>query len=253
VAEGKHERGSEKEKFCGIPGSPKCKCGEDYRGNCEPGWVNHTFPRLVRQKTKKFTFAKEFEAHHVLCVSCVSEGIIAAEGIDAVVRGTVWCINRKKNMLAMPLWGHTVKWYCDITEDGGEVDTTAKSPPFRNIPQHDFDHNCNNGYTHEVLECCKGLAKKVEDKGHDASKANLAGTLDGLSDHWVGELKARGRRNGGTHKSWKAAQDSTGNEWCKPFSMANDAFVSSKSFPNRKFDESLTKWIDRIATAIAGG
>ena len=58
-------------------------------------------------------------------------------------------------MKAMPLWGHTVQWYCSFKEDDdgtieGKVKSRTREPLFKNIPQHDFDHNYEKGYTYEV-------------------------------------------------------------------------------------------------------
>src|SRR5262245_22480541 len=133
-----HQRGESKGLFCGIPGRP-CACGNDYVDICEPGWSNVTFPRLVKKKTGSSTFPKKFEAHHILCVAPIGSETVANTNIDARVRSTQWCINNGSNMLGMPLWGHTVMWYCSIAASGGSIKATLTAPPFANIPQHDWD------------------------------------------------------------------------------------------------------------------
>lgn len=245
-----HKRGAKKEQFCGIPGNP-CECGNDYIKICEPGWSSHTFSRLVNAAAGKFSFDKKYEAHHVMCVAPVSSEIIAKDSIDGVVKATVWCINNKDNMLAMPLWGHTVMWYCAITAAGGDIKTDSVPPAFANVPQHDWDHNCKEGYTWEVEQDAKSLAKELEEMGHEAKPENLAGALNALSSKFVGILATRGAREGGTHKSF--TEGGTGENWCHPFSMASDGKVTSKGYPVRNFDERVKKWIERIAKAIKEG
>ncbi|GAA5182357.1 hypothetical protein GCM10025771_31460 [Niveibacterium umoris] len=245
-----HQRGAKKGEFCGIPGNP-CECGNDYIKICEPGWSSHTFARLVKAKAGKFAFEKKYEAHHVMCVAPVSAEVIAKPAIEGVVKATKWCINNSDNMLAMPLWGHTVMWYCDITEDGGEIKDDSPAPPFANIPQHDWDHNCKQGYTWEIEQEAKKLADKLKEMGHKAQPKNLAGALNALSSRFKTTLATRGGRKGGTHKMFiDGASDS---EWCHPFSMASDGKVTSKGFPVRSFDERVAKWIKRIAEAIKEG
>lgn len=114
------------------------------RGDSPAAWGNsYAYLRLVRAKIKPFTFKKIFEAHHVACVAPVSAFIAGDSALKDVVHQTTWCINKPSNMLAMPLWGHTVKWYCQITaaSDVVNIDAAQQAPPFKNIPQHNFDHN----------------------------------------------------------------------------------------------------------------
>ena len=146
---GEHDRGERKGQFCAVPARPKCDdCphDKDYIEVCEPkGWYEHTFERLVNAEAGKFTFPKKYEAHHLVCVAPTTQELVSKKGIQGVIRQTKWCINNKDNMIAMPLWGHTIKWYCTISEHGGEINENEKAPKFKNIPQHDFDHNCKEG------------------------------------------------------------------------------------------------------------
>ena len=255
---GEHDRGKREGQFCAVPANPKCSdCPESktYIEVCKPrSWFAHTFERLVRAKAGAFTFDKKYEAHHLACVAPVTKDLVAHPKIKGVLEQTRWCINKKSNMIAMPLWGHTVKWYCAITSEGGEIDDSRRAPRFKDIPQHDYDHNCKEGYTWEVEQVVKELAAECEMAGHKLKGSDLAGSLDDISDDFKSKLlEERGKRKGGTHAAWKLGQKEPPDpQWCHPFSMASDAKVTSKGFPVRSFDEAVAKWIDRISTAIAG-
>jgi hypothetical protein len=123
-------------------------------------------------------------------------------------------------------------------------------PPFANIPQHDYDHNCSGGYTHEVEEDLKGLAKEISDAGHDIKPEDIAGELDSRSSTFRSTLQARGGRQGGTHAGWQMGLSEPQSRWYVPFSMASDGCLTEKGFPVRKFDERVAKWIQRIASAM---
>ena len=248
---GDHERGSKKGLFCGVPGTP-CDCGNHYIKICEPGWGGHTFRRLVRASAGTSSFAKKYEAHHVLCVASVSEGIVAKTAIEGVVKETDWCINNKDNMIGLPLWGHSVKWYCDFALADAPQIAGQAAPAFANLPQHDWDHNCTGGYTHEINKALDGLAKQVESAGHEVKPANLKSALNAQSGKWNATLKARGARLGGTHAAWALGSASPDSKWYLPFSMASDGCATGRPMP-RRFDVQLAKWIKRISEAITGG
>jgi hypothetical protein len=244
-----HKRGEKKGKFCAVAGTP-CECGNDYFKVCKPGWAAFTFPRLVKAAAGAFTFPKRYEAHHIVCVAPVSAEIVGKTGISGIIRVTKWCINEKKNMLAMPLWGHSVMWYCLIKAAGGKVLTGVARPAFANIPQHDWDHPA---YSVEVTNDCKRVAKDIKDAGHQADSADIQAELDGLSKKWKAALKARGNRDGGTHACWRKGMKNPDSDWTAPFSMASTAQMTKKGFPIRNFDDKTDQWIERIAKAIKGG
>lgn len=256
---GKHDRGSREGKFCAVPAKPKCTdCpgSKDYIAVCEPPeWFDHTFSRLVSAKVGPFTFAKKYEAHHVLCVAPVSDKLVSNSAIEGVIKQTKWCINNEQNMLAMPLWGHTVKWYCKDIETKKMIPGGLGAPPFADIPQHDFDHNCNGGYTDDIRKACDDLVEEIEEAEHELKGDSLVGRLNQLSGKWKNELVVtRGKRKGGTHAAWAAAQGATADpQWCHPFSMASEGKVSSIGFPVRNFNDEVMKWINRIADAINSG
>lgn len=254
---GKHDRGERKGQFCANPAETPCDdCSEskNYIEVCKPrSWFTHTFERRVRTATA-YTFDKKYEAHHIACVAPVNEVLYGDKDLIGAVEQTKWCINKKSNMMAMPLWGHTVKWYCAITEDGGEIDDDRTAPKFKNIPQHDYDHNCKEGYTWEVEQAMKELAAEIENADHDLKGPDLAKALDNISKDFKSKLlDERGMRLDGTHAAWQLGQKEPPDpKWCHPFSMASDEKVSSKGFPVRNFDGAVAKWIKRISEAIAG-
>ena len=219
----------------------------------------------MRRKKVPFVFDKQYEAHHLVCVSAVTNKLLSRSTIiKPVIKQTKWCINNKDNMLAMPLWGHTVKWYCSITAADVKVKNPLRkikgkvpAPPFQNIPQHNWDHIGNECYLWEVEEEVDKLADDVESSPHQLKGKKLEDRLKTLSTNFKNKLVAkkggRGWRKGGTDAAWGLAQKPTPDpEWCHPFSMASNGKVTSKGFPARDFGEELTKWIERIAKAIAG-
>jgi hypothetical protein len=253
-----HKRGGKKKGFCTQPSETKCDdcpCPKNYIEICKPGWAGHTFERLVQASSGEFVFDKKYEAHHIVCVAPVTEHLLGGK-LKTVIIETKWCINNKTNMMAMPLWGHTVKWYCSfVTSAAGKVTGAIRSrrgaPPFQDIPQHDFDHNCKEGYTWEVENAVKQLVKDIKDSGHTLKGDDLVEELNDLADDFREKLlDERGVRKGGTHDGWKLGQKGD-DEWCHPFSMASDDKVSKIGFPIKEFDSKVGRWIDRIAKAIA--
>ena len=251
-----HERGKKKKDFCAKPGKP-CECENNYFTVCDPGWENYTYPQWVERKVNPSSYQEGYEAHHIVCVSSVMTQLYSKRGVQRVVKETTWCINEKRNMKAMPLFGHTVKHYCSIGKKVGRfIRVDLDPPPFVNIPQHDWDHNGNGSYTDEVNTSVKELANEIkeieQDKKHDYSGDDLAEELNSLSSDFRTKLRTRGIRNAGTHLSWIEARDvEDSTNWCKPFSMASTA--SLKGFPARDFDSEAQDWIDRISKALRGG
>jgi hypothetical protein len=262
---GDHDRGRRDDgsSFCTLaPEKPcdDCKgCGGDgktYIEVCEPtSWAaGYQFPQLVRAKIKPYVYAKKYEAHHVACVASVTGQIVGESALQDIVRQTKWCINKKNNMLAMPLWGHTVKWYCRITMASAvvDIDLTQLAPPFKNIPQHNFDHG---RYNVEVDSACKKVAEKCKkaNKEHKLKDGDLAALLDRVSDGFKAMLDKRGKRKDGTHNAWSLGQKVPPDaEWCHPFSMASNAEVTAVGFPVRKFDDKVAAWVAKTSRAMKG-
>jgi hypothetical protein len=257
---GDHDRGDRKENFCTVPARPPCKRAQncaDYIKICEPKsppWTGHEFFRYVKAQTGPRVDDKRYEAHHILCVGAVTDRLLGDTTIHDVIVQTNWCINNEDNMMALPLWGHTVKWYCSVSATGGDIDSSVTtSPAFNNLPQHDFDHP---RYTLDIEDTVSRIANKVA-KGtedHKVKAESLQGTLKTYSGRYRSALLARGKRKGGTHHCWTVLAQQTPPDptWCHPFSMASNSQVGHKDYPGKKFDRKLSAWIARLAKGIAG-
>ncbi len=226
-------------EFCMVRGGPKCSCPDksNYR-KCDPKCIWDGVSLSFLQGTKRIAPAG-YQAHHAVCVSSVNtlpDAEVAAERVAKALYVTRWCINRKRNMIALPMWGQTVKWYSNI---GSAVQTLIKKgaqPPFKDLPQHDIHHNDADGYTSEVTSDIQTVWKTVnkKTKACEFNAEDLCTDLDGLSDKWKEELGVRGIRQGGTHAAWtKAMGDDNFQCWVEPFSMAATASCGRKSFPFR--------------------
>ena len=249
-------------QFCTVPSESKCTdCTEtkNYREVCKPGWGGFTFERLIKGESAP---GKQYEAHHIVCVSPATAELLGNPKVRGPVEATKWCINNGVNMMAMPVWGHTVKWYCSFNSVAGVIKAAFRQdpgePPFKNIPAHDIDHNIEGGYTHEIRDDLKRIAKEIEKKGHQMEGQPLVTALNNLANRYekilVSGEGARGGRKGGTHKGWElGAKEPSDPQWLHPFSMAKTPRVSDMGFPARNFDEKLAAWIDRIANAISAG
>jgi hypothetical protein len=268
----KHKRGYREAKFCTSPADPPCKndgslpkvagCAH-YIDICKPkpSWdrkgFTHAFRRVVRAtKIDPYVFDKKYEAHHIVCVAPATKELLGNEKIKGAIEQTEWCINNKDNMMAMPLWGHTIKWYCRVTKAGGTLvgSTTLSAPPFANIPQHDIDHNSKQGYTSEIQEEMIRIAGDVEKVDHKLQGKALLEALKEVSKDFRAELKRRGtERKDGTHNAWKLAQKPTCDpHWYEPFSMADDGKFEELGFPVRDFDAKAERWIEKIKDGIIG-
>jgi hypothetical protein len=166
----------------------------------------------------------------------------------------------------MPLWGHTIKWYCgdfaDFDLDAEEVQdlldsadlfARRRSPKFKDTPQHDYDHNSSDGYKQEVDTELKKLAGKVakSKKKHEGKVDELRGDLEALSRHFRSELKRRGERQSGTHKAWHAGLKGTNGKWYEPFSMANDGSAEPRTFPTSGEDsDKMRRKVKRLLEAL---
>lgn len=211
-------------EFCSSRG-----CGHnDYREVCKPSWSALGYPQLKKGVPTPLSY----QAHHLVCCAEVNKVLVAgaaAKGIKSIVDETLWCINAKPNMKAMPVWGITVMWYAN--DFLGLVPTTKiyamaaatdrkKAPPFQNIPQHDYNHGGEDGYNSEVEKKLQKIAKALakSKKTHQQKQEALASVLNTLAGRMRSQLDTRGLRAGGTHDCWMNAK--TRANWYVPFSMS---------------------------------
>jgi len=211
-----------------------CEPSNNYRDNCsDPGWkgrrkgenlalaaFQYVLKRTLKDDAGKVTgyeyYKVPWEAHHMLSVSCVNN----LDGLDsdqkqAVRRccdATTWNINNSDNLIALPLFGHTIKWYA--------IDCNEEAPGWANWPQHDWDHNSTKGYCNDVRDEILEFYRKLEKKSneHEIEKRSIASNLKTMETRWRGLIKKRGSKGRGTHEEWK----NKGEGWYKPFSMADD-------------------------------
>jgi hypothetical protein len=176
--------------------------------------------------------------------------VIEIDAIDSVLRDTTWCINKKRNMLGMPIWGPTVKYYMAAHKAADSLSLVA--PPFANIPQHLVDHDL---YNTEVDGKLQALVSnwKVLKKDHELEPKDIKDDLGNTSSAMRRVLKRRGQ---GSHKAWvKAVKKYTsGGEhptWYKPFSMASAP--RPRPFPIRVREGHGRAWstIQKIANALS--
>ncbi|MBU3002765.1 hypothetical protein [Paraglaciecola arctica] len=239
----KHRRGSTTNEFCSVAATGKCGCGNDYFKACEgeaTGWGNYPQKYSVRNASTKLIESlrknqRSFEAHHALPVACISKVILAwdekANSSPSVISGTKWCINTEKNMIAMPMWGHTIMWYTDnfsavsdevieeiLSKNEGSIGNKALSklsaearkslsnmltdagdtaPAFKDLPQHNYSHtgrSAKSGYNQEVIGALKNVVANVtaaKDK-HETDKIDaIKDKLDKLSETMKKKLKKR--------------------------------------------------------------
>jgi hypothetical protein len=231
MAQDRHAPEYRKNDFCArVP----CE-DNDYIKICDPGWPNENRWKFAQKTRGGKAGLRNYEAHHILCWSPVAKVFFEDEVTKEIIEGTKWCVNNKANMVALPLWGHTVQWYS--ASDG--------PPPFANLPQHDRDHNCKGGYTSEVLDELVAFANKLK-KAKEAHKLpppeKIAGSLNTKSHVFRGNLALRGIRPPGTHIAFTDGEKFP--LWYLPFSMAVDGIAK----PRRCMRSKKAKW-DAIKAA----
>ncbi len=248
---GTHNREKFKKEFCAVAADGKCDCGNDYKANCKPApaWDSaDDFTWAIKGQGKR---QQSYAPHHVLCVASVATLLIDAtdKKVEGVVEATKWCVNNEGNMIAMPLWGHTVKWYCNIKAALLSVGGGNTAPPlFQNLPQHDSDHTGKGAYIEELEEVLRKLVVQLAKTGHEAKPVDLAGAMTKLSAAFIAKLKARGLRQGGTHKAWQ--DGATNRDWFMPFSMATDGSALRKGYPKLQFSQKTMRKLQWLANQL---
>lgn len=235
------------------------------------------FPQQYTEKNKETKSViritatqRSYEAHHIMCVAQVQKVVVGQKdthGYADILDKTEWCVNNKKNMIALPLWAHTIKWYCngllDVLYDsrGNPIeqsltDSLAKPnllrPPFRNLPQHNYGHSgrtiktsYNKENEKELVTAMRSLKK--DKKNHDNERIKtLKSKLGRLSKAFSKKLKERGKcQYGGTHAAWKAGCRDPQSDWYKPFGMAQDP--TPMTFPTTNFNRGMGEKVKALA------
>jgi hypothetical protein len=242
-----------KDNFCAVAADGECNCGNDYKKNCKPSPPWKSSYDFTWTNKKLGSRQQSYAPHHIVCVASVGTLIVQASGkkVDGIVRKTTWCVNTKTNMIAMPLWGHTVQWYCNVDEETLKS-ASRGAPSFENIPQHDWDHTGTGCYIKELEEFIIKLVKDMRKADHDATTSDLAGELDDLSDDFREKLEDRGLRGSpkGTHEGWKKGRANPKSNWYLPFSMAADGPASRKGFPKLTFTNMVMKKLKWLAAQL---
>jgi hypothetical protein len=202
--------------------------------------------KLVREITNW----RSYEAHHIVCVASASKILLQPEdpekNINLIVSQTQWCINKKPNMIALPMWAHSLRWYCSMitgevrsVEEGGEQQSKMAAPPFKNLPQHDYDHA---RYIEEVDEALTLIVEKIQKSQakHEVKVEAFKKRLNKVVDDHKRYLQDRGIRQNGTHEAWKAGLNGS-SDWYEPFSMAKNGEVTPRTFPTRGGAKMLEK------------
>ena len=195
----KHKkRGKQWDKFCTVPTRDTCACGNDYIKVCDPKWKPAFKFQSGRWLDGVYNQSlKNYEAHHIMCVGSVEKGLQADEKFKPIIEKEEWCVNNRSNMLGMPVWGHTVKHYCQITQIAGAMlDVLPDPPPFADIPQHNRDHNGDLSYKFDVDAEIKKIQAQVASAPHKVDAGSIVAKLNSLSSQYRDYLKDRGTRRG---------------------------------------------------------
>jgi hypothetical protein len=243
--------------FC-VVRKPNAKCGCPENNNYiadnkpPPTWNPYIYSQTVVDKETliKSKTATICQRHHIVCCSSSQKLLAAEDQVKRVVEATQWCVNKKSNILTMPLWGNTLKYYCTFSSAQWLLKRLPTlPPPFNDIPQHDSDHP---RYTKEVNIDIKDLEDDLKEqaKAHQLTSKMVAGALDGLADKWIGELAQRGVRCGGTHLAWKGGKSGTNPQWYLPFSMTSTGLATQRTFPLRGSDSEMLAKLDKMAQAV---
>ena len=155
---------------------------------------------------------------------------------------TKWDINRRQNLIMLPLKG--TYWY--VYRKLGIPSVPAKlsplsikairqivktvSPQPRNLPAHDYNHNNAIGYNSEVKAYIKANiwnALQVVKGQHNVKPKSILTHLKNAETTWRRRLKTRATsRQGGTVVAWVNRKHLT--HWYEPFCMAIKATKISK-------------------------
>lgn len=239
-----HTKGAVKDEFCSLRADP---CAHwSYTAPCDAvaaQWdaisaMSHKYP----QKYGEGARWRGHEAHHIACVASVTGQITANLEIESIVKQTKWCVNKSENMIALPVWAHTVRWYVDLFTGEIQAEGAVGAPPFADLTQHDYDHD---KYLKEVDGDLIKVAKKVKiaAEDHRDPTGNLASELDDVIDDRKSQLQ-----KAGTHAAWHDGMKNRNGDWYKPFSMATSP--TKRTFPCSGAKDRMAKKISEVRDAF---
>ncbi len=171
------------------------------------------------------------QVHHVLVCCLFRQAKIEealgndtnrAEYVNDCLWVTKWDINRKDNLLLMPLWSTYLNKYKNSTS------VPAGGP--QNLPAHTRDHP---KYTKEVkmwLTDNVWNALNVQKEPHKVDLDTILTQLENGEKKWVAALIKRGsNRQGGTWQAWVNRKQNS--LWYQPFSMTKTAWCKPRLAP----------------------
>ncbi|MET0594190.1 MAG: AHH domain-containing protein [Polyangiaceae bacterium] len=243
--EARHTDGARKNQFCSLR-ADTCPCGNKYKKPCASvaaEWnakakMSHKYAQKYGEGARR----RGHEAHHIACVASVTGQITTNAAIDAIVQQTKWCVNKAENMIALPVWGHTISWYVDLSSGDIKLEGAVAAPPFADLTQHDYDHD---KYLDEVDGDLKNVTKQVKKavKEHRDPTGNLAGALDGVINKRKPQMQ-----KAGTHAAWLQGMKDRESEWYKPFSMS--VSPEPRTFPCAGGNDRMSQKIAEVRDAF---
>lgn len=204
------------------------------------------------------------EAHHILCCASVEKFKGRNTISRQIIEKTKWCVNIKSNMYGMPLWGHTIHYYCSVSEITGSAAKAMKAivaslksgtgpslgpPAWANIPQHNCDHDKYQSELERSLNRIADRLNRVAVKKHKEAQEELVSELNELASDLLGKLKRRGRRQDGTHEAW--TNGPTNKSWYEPFSMADPP--RPRTFPGSVGERDISRKIQNLVSYFLEG
>lgn len=185
---------------------------------------------------------KGHEAHHCVCCASVDTLLGQREDIKSIIDQTEWCVNQELNIVTLPLWGHTFRWYCTQMGEVRDIEKVEKrgEPKFKDRVMHNCDHDTYQNK--ELNPRLKKIAREVKKnkKNHEKCKKELVDDLNELVKEFADNVRERGKRKTsegiGTHAGWKAGVNGD-KKWYMPFSMAKKP--RKQTFPLRDAEGKL--------------
>ena len=167
----------------------ECKHGDTKQGGGKQvtcAW-DTKLPKLTHQPRKGAGYS---QVHHLLCVGSVNgyhaDPVHSKEAeIDAVYRGTQWCISHTSNLIRLP---HK-KFFLNLFVRSKKL--ASQQAPL--LPCHDVDHGV---YLDEVTERIRtdiwDQVGEVQSHGKCFTETDAVAQFTSLQSHFGAELKKRG-------------------------------------------------------------